>query len=271
MCISPITVPNPAYRNTPDVHENSMIPVPCGKCLDCLKRRTADWRFRIRQEEKRWVTPALFVTLTYDTDHVPISPNGLMTLNFRDLTLFWKRLRKSLGRQKIRYYAVGEYGTRRHRPHFHFILFGCDNISAIHDCWKLGNVFVGDTSKGSVQYVLDYVNKPRQVGFFQRDDRVRESARMSRGLGSNYMTSEMADWHLADPSRNYVVLEGGVRQALPRYFCRMLKERNEVKYLHMRHLARQNCRNAAEESHDSKITRINRYNRQQSVNVRKDL
>ena len=44
-----------------------------------------------------------------------------------DLQLFLKRLRyyvtKRLPKEKVRYYAVGEYGPVHFRPHYHLLLF----------------------------------------------------------------------------------------------------------------------------------------------------
>lgn len=98
------------------------VPVPCGKCPPCLQRRTAEWCFRIFQESKTHLS-ASFITLTYEKP--PITPNGFMTLHTPDFQKFMKRLRKLHPRgTRIKYYAVGEYGTERKRPHYHAILFG---------------------------------------------------------------------------------------------------------------------------------------------------
>ena len=112
--------------------------VPCGKCPACLARRASGWSFRLMQEDKRSVS-AYFLTLTYDTNFVPISKNGFMELSYDDVAKFYKRLRKkhasvyehsdvsaSNYRPAIRYYTVGEYGGRYKRPHYHAILFNAD-------------------------------------------------------------------------------------------------------------------------------------------------
>ena len=52
-------------------------------------------------------------------------------LYYPDLQRFLKRLRKYLSKffkdEKIRYYAIGEYGTSSYRPHWHLLLFTNSN------------------------------------------------------------------------------------------------------------------------------------------------
>lgn len=66
-----------------------------------------------------------FVTLTYDDEHLPLSPSGLPTLRYSDVQKFLKRLRTNSG-QKFRYFAASEYGDRTQRPHYHLIIYGLD-------------------------------------------------------------------------------------------------------------------------------------------------
>jgi hypothetical protein len=63
-----------------------------------------------------------FITLTYSDEHLP--EDG--SLNPEHLTRFWKRLRKNESADKkdwIRYFACGEYGEKRGRPHYHAMVF----------------------------------------------------------------------------------------------------------------------------------------------------
>lgn len=98
------------------------VAAPCGKCAYCIKRRIDGWVFRLSQEEKIHSSSS-FITLTYDNISVPMTANGFMTLVKRDLQLFFKKLRKYTGCQTIKYYAVGEYGGKTMRPHYHLIIF----------------------------------------------------------------------------------------------------------------------------------------------------
>ena len=101
--------------------------IPCGQCIGCRLARSADAMVRCIHESKMWPVNT-FVTLTYSEEFLP-EDNGLC---FRDLQLFWKRLRRYYDGRKIRYFACGEYGTLGHRPHYHAIIFNCDFADKNH-------------------------------------------------------------------------------------------------------------------------------------------
>lgn len=203
--------------------------LPCGKCPDCLTRRASGWSFRLMQEYKRCVS-AYFITLTYNTQYVPISSKGWMTLRKSDVQLFMKRLRKQHAKddvfnRKLRYYVAGEYGTYNNRPHYHMLLFNA-NIDSIPKAWRVGNDPIGHIDYGNEQfnaamvgYTLKYMTKPSKIPLHQNDDRQKEFSLMSKGLGENYLTPQMIAWHHADlTERMYLNLEGGKKISMPRYY-----------------------------------------------------
>lgn len=85
-----------------------------------------------------------------------------------DLQLFFKRLRYYVSKQcpseKVRYFAVGEYGPVHFRPHYHILLF-LQSDEALQVCsenisqaWTFGRVDC-QISKGQCSsYVASYVN-----------------------------------------------------------------------------------------------------------------
>ena len=159
------------------------IPFPCGKCPACKSRRVQQWIFRIKEEFKV-STSAFFVTLTYDTDNVPISPNGFMTLGRvskrshdygKMVYLDWQNFMKRLRRQqliKIRYYACGEYGEERQRPHWHAILFNVESPVHIINSWPHGIVDIDpDVNIRNIAYVAGYINKAGIIPAHARTDR----------------------------------------------------------------------------------------------------
>lgn len=207
MCLTPMTL------KTNDI-------VPCGKCPDCKGRRVSAWSFRLMMEYKR-CTSAVFLTLTYDSNSVPITPKGYMTIKKKDIQNFMKRLRKE-NEQGIKYYACGEYGGKTKRPHYHIILFNA-KVETIMQAWTLdgvalGTIHYGTVNEASVGYTLKYISKPKQIPQHKNDDRQKEFALMSKKLGDNYLNDAFIQWHKADAGRTYCNLKDGKKISMPRYY-----------------------------------------------------
>lgn len=189
------------------------IAVPCGRCPACYARRVSAWSFRLMQEEKICES-SYFITLTYDTKFLCFSKTGTASLCKRDVQLFFKRLRKdsrSIGK-KIRYFAVGEYGERSGRPHYHIIIFNAD-VAAIQGAWDRGGVYYGTVTGASVGYTLKYMSKKGKHPYGTQ----KPFALMSKGLGVSYITPAMVKWHNSG-RRMYCVLPGNKKVSMPRYY-----------------------------------------------------
>lgn len=205
--------------------------VQCGKCPNCVSRRTSGWSFRLSQQEKVSES-SHFITLTYDTTYVPFTDRGYMSLDFRDCQLFLKRLRKAHPRgTQIKYYLVGEYGAQTDRPHYHVLFYNTD-IKYIQNAWQNGQVHYGTITGGSIGYCLKYLSKPRRIPMEEGDDRTPERALMSKGLGANYLSSQIVKYHRSDlMNRMYLNWEDGRKLSMPRYYKDKLytwQERNMI-------------------------------------------
>jgi hypothetical protein len=82
----------------------------------------------------------------------------------RDLDLFLKRLRSYYPDEKLRYYAVSEYGPTTFRPHWHLLLFSNSErfpqtiLENISKAWSYGR-YNASLSRGfAAPYVASYVN-----------------------------------------------------------------------------------------------------------------
>lgn len=218
--------------------KDEQIPLPCGKCPPCLARRVSGWSFRLRKEGERSLS-AQFITLTYNTTHVPISERGFMTLKKKDVQDFMKRLRKR-SLSKLRYYVCGEYGSKNKRPHYHMVLFNAD-IESVIGAWSLnnkpiGDVHFGDVNGASIGYVLKYMNKPKTVPMHQNDDRIPEFSLMSKRLGDNYLTQNMIQWHKDDlENRVFIKIEDGKKIPLPRYYKQKMYDEEEQQKILIAH------------------------------------
>lgn len=214
--------------------------VPCGKCPTCVKRRVSQWSFRLMQQDKESIS-SHFITLTYDNGHIPRSKKNFKTLKKADLQDYFKRLRRyselAGNTAKIKYYAVGEYGSRHRRPHYHAIVFNA-GISELVKAWSLdgktiGQIHFGQVSGASVGYTLKYIHKKAlNIGKPDWDDRKPEFSLMSKGLGKNYVTPKMINWHHSDKlNRMYVNLTDGKKVGMPTYYKNLIYEKNERKLI----------------------------------------
>lgn len=193
------------------------IPVPCGRCENCKVRKISQWSFRLSIEEKNCCS-AWFLTLTYDTDHVPITKQGFMSLRYKHVQNFLKLIRKKQD-EKIIYFCVGEYGTKKGRPHYHLIIFNLKNVQNVIENWEHGEVYFGSVTSSSVGYVLKYILKSPKYRYYKNDDREPCKARMSKGLGKDYITPNTIGYHSADVTqRNFCTVPGGQKVSIPRYY-----------------------------------------------------
>lgn len=217
-------------------------PVPCNQCFQCKIRRVNEWVFRIRWEEENNSVSSYFVTLTYNTQHVPLTPHGFMTLHKPDVQKFFKRLRKlhSPTLPPIKYFLCGEYGGVTSRPHYHAIILNVSHPDLFGDAWSLhgspiGTVHIGQVSGDSIAYTLKYMDKENMWSRkyrHARDDRQKEFQLQSQGLGKGYVTPITKDYHTSSLDRNYIMKPGGHRVSLPRYYRNMIYTDDEKEQQH---------------------------------------
>jgi len=154
--------------------------VPCGKCFNCRTNFQNRWCTSLALEAVHHKNDIHFITLTYDDDNYP--KDG--SISKEEVQKFMKRLRRyveyyythlpanrSVSKDvipKLKYFAVGEYGSRTGRAHYHLILYGFD--SALHPveyfidkAWTKGFTRVDmpkskDVSK-AIRYLTKYITK----------------------------------------------------------------------------------------------------------------
>lgn len=242
MCITPITLKNKVQRLTYSNRPTSV--VPCGRCISCLKRKSNAWAFRLEQELKR-STSAIFLTLTYEDEHLPRENITNTYINYdtgeitdyiykdvpvlrkKDYQDFTKRLRRTLEKQsqtKIKYYACGEYGSNNtQRPHYHAIIFNLpqnylQDFTILNKIWNKGNIYLGDCNANSIRYVTKYIMKGKDN---KQTTKPKEFSLMSKKMGLNHLTPQMLKYYQQNPTTT-VTLAGGVKTPLPRYFRQKL-------------------------------------------------
>ncbi len=233
-CHSPLYLPR--HKGRPE----AKIPIGCGKCPYCKRRRVNSWVFRLLQEDRVSLS-SYFVTLTYDKYFLPVSKKNRPTLVKTDLQKFFRKLRKLQSRDKsIKYYACGEYGTKNSRPHYHAIVFNVLDTESFYKAWtrscpirggtkahQMGKIDIGSVSGASIAYTAKYIDKKTRIPQYKGDDRKPEFSIMSKKLGINYITSQIIKYHKADLRRMYVTHIGGIKTPMPKYYRNLIFNEDE--------------------------------------------
>lgn len=216
--------------------------VPCGTCILCRGEQARQWAIRIHHESQLHTTNS-FLTLTYNDENLP--PHN--SLQYKDVQKFWKRLRKAL-QHRIRYYAVGEYGSKTLRPHYHACVFGEDftkdakmvqqhphplwDSPMLTKAWGMGGVRVGQLNHNTAQYTASYVvKKLRSKQQYVRID-VETGELIPLEQPRCYTSLAIAkDWLAKYGNQVYAhdyVVINGKRQKPPKYYDRWLGKRSKI-------------------------------------------
>lgn len=194
----PCTSPLKAYKTTRGVlgfdlrlvPKERVIEIACGQCMSCRLRKKRDWAMRLVHEtQSHWdsehptqKTPeSCFLTLTYNGKELPAD----RSIEKREWQLFMKKLRKKLGKEGLKYFAVGEYGDGG-RPHYHGILYGHD-FRADREFWK--------EDQGNTLWVSKMLEETWGKGFCTIGEVTFDSAAYCAGYVTKKVSGELADSH----------------------------------------------------------------------------
>lgn len=132
--------------------------VRCNRCMPCRINKRREWTCRGILEAST-VQESAFLTMTYSKETCPVDGS----VSAPALKLFLRRLSWSIG--PFRYLAVGEYGERSLRPHYHAVIFGRNpTLKQVRAAWskdgqELGHCFVGTVTRQSLAYCVGYTIK----------------------------------------------------------------------------------------------------------------
>jgi len=243
--------------------EGSSFSVPCGRCTGCRLTKSKDWAARCMHESQMH-TDNCFLTLTFNDENLPSD----YSVQVRTWQLFMKRLRKSTGSKKLRFFACGEYGDLDQRPHYHSLIFGYDftdkklhskknNIplytsESLQKIWPYGFSTIGRITYQSAAYTARYnlkkIGGPMAADYYTRvhplsGNLVRVNPEFSvqsrrPGIGSTWFDAFKADLYPSD----FIVVDRK-KHAVPKYYTLKLKE-VELKKIKRRRKASSNLRRA---------------------------
>lgn len=161
--------------------------VPCGKCPLCLSARRNEWSIRLGLEVKYNDRMPLFITLTYDDEHLPLYIDGEFvrglsnalpffshpTVYRPDVSSFIKAYKRKykLNNTDFHFFGCMEYGDTFNRPHAHLLFFNDNELQDLFDkdsnlaqeriksVWNNGHVHICQAGYDGIHYVTKYCLK----------------------------------------------------------------------------------------------------------------
>lgn len=300
------------------------IKLPCGKCIGCKLDRSKQTAVRLMCEAQLHEHNS-FLTLTYNNatllarrttwePTVPYTPPSEMdylndprprkphattheaidSLVPRDVQLLMKRLRAKLAIRnpstRIKYYAVGEYGERFQRPHYHIALFGeaftadrryhytsdsghkVYRSATLESIWtdgngnSLGNSEIGELTIDSAAYVAGYIMK-KVNGTMAHEHYKRQNpttgeifwinpefALMSRGGRTGRgLAHQWFTKYTDDVATDDVVIHNGRKLKPPRYFDKLLDEYRPAQMAYNRMMRELRAKELAEDNTPARL------------------
>lgn len=232
MCLYPKFIKNPKYKPNrknnyhPPICTDGrvlMVPIGCGKCIECKKQKARGWQTRLN-EQLKVEKNAYFVTLTFSCEELEKLKketklnecNAIAGVAVRRFLERWRKAHK----KSIKHWLVTELGHNgTERIHLHGILFAdiYFNNAYLEKIWKYGITYVGDYCNArTINYIIKYVLKI-DVDHKNYEPQIFCSA----GLGRNYVdqcSSKQIHQFRGEQTIEYYRLDNGAKINLPTYY-----------------------------------------------------
>lgn len=235
-CLYTKLIKNPKYLpskkngyNPPICEDGRLlyVPVSCGKCYECRKKKKREWTVRLCEEIKR--KKAYFITLTLSNESFfklrkgNESENDICTLALRR---WLERVRKET-KKSVKHWFITELGEEKGRIHLHGIIF-TENISIVKK-WTYGHVFVGQfVNERTINYITKYMLKENPI-----DKSFIGKVLCSKGIGKEYITEytkERNRYRKGNTKETYM-FRNGSEIYLPEYYRNKLYNEKEKESL----------------------------------------
>lgn len=260
MCLYPREAKNRRYEPTkknggivPICPDNRLrsVPIPCGNCMECRKKRRNEWQVRL-SEEIQENKNAKFVTLTFSDEKLKKyeekvkegikgyeRENAAVSIAVRK---FLERWRKSEGKS-VKHCLVTELGHKNtERIHLHGFIWTDKTNDFIARTWRYGNISIGNqkyyvkhikggrhgqvivkegsgtesyVNEKSVNYITKYINKIDTQHMYYKPKMY-----ISNGIGKAYITSSAAKYNAYKGKATWekYTRKDGSKLGLPKYY-----------------------------------------------------
>lgn len=237
-CLNPFWIVNPKYKKlangkvpTLDITPNGkyvneygypdyMVQVPCGKCIECRKRISNEWKCRLLHEIDDHIfrnKKMHFITFTLSPEYYEQAKSD----HYYYIRKFLEAYRYRSGGKTPRHFILTELGDKTGRLHYHGIIFDpALSAQVTLELWPWCEEqckFVGYVQPKTASYLVKYMLKPSKW----EDKKTWYIPRryVSRGLGKCYCEDPVNRriHNTGTRGRWYCTFEG-YKLAVPRYY-----------------------------------------------------
>lgn len=175
MCLFPKLIKNRRYTPNKknggvppvcDDYRKLLVPVGCGKCIECMRQKALQWKIRL-YEELKVQTFAYYVTFTFSPESLQNlmqeselkECNAIAGIAIRRYLERWRKFYK----KSQKHWLITELGhNNTERIHLHGIVFSDFEITkdTFEKFWKYGNVEIGEyCNLQTINYIAKYITK----------------------------------------------------------------------------------------------------------------
>ena len=237
-------IPTFPIKNGKDDKRVEYVPVGCGKCMECMKKKSREWTVRL-MEELKGNPKCYWVTLTFSDESINKISTRIPTLEGyeRDneiatiaIRLFNERIRKTI-KKAVKHWFVTELGHEgTENIHLHGFMWTND-IEAILSKWQYGYTQLGKyVNEQTINYNIKYVHK------IDKDHKeYKPKILCSPGIGKHYLQTIAANKNkYKEKQTNEAYLtKSGIKLALPIYYRNHIYSETEKEQLWLQMLDKQ--------------------------------
>lgn len=236
MCLYSQLMPNPKYKanqknggRIPQWKDarTLLVPIGCGKCIECKKQKAREWQIRLGEDVK-YNTNGVFVTLTFNNESLRkldkdinkniqgyARDNAIAT---RAVELFRGRWRKRT-KKEPRHWLITELGHKgTERIHLHGIIW-TDEREWINKNWGYGFTWIQKKNKTVGGAITNYITK-----YITKNDVKHKEYKAvilnSKGIGKAFVENDKIGYYKfkGKETNEQYVDKSGRKMAMPIYY-----------------------------------------------------
>lgn len=245
MCLYPQIIKNKKYQANkknggviPQITDKRMlyVPIGCGKCIECMKKKAREWQVRLQEDIKK-NNNAIFITLTFKPEEL----NKLINGYTNDKGIFIEGIPPYLdGYEKdnaiaklavkrfrerwrwdtsksIRHWLITEIGGKNHEGlHLHGLIWTNEKLRYIEQKWQYGNIYIGKwVNEITINYITKYVHK---IDLLHKE--YKPIILTSPAIGQNYIgtLNNKLNKFIPEQTKEEYITRQGRKLSLPMYY-----------------------------------------------------